>query len=58
MGKHNRSIKIAVHEVVIATQCTATFFLRSIVLPNLGITNVNMPIKFCSEAYFFMLEVN
>ena len=34
------------------------FFKDVLCYPNLGITNVNMPIKFCSEAYFFMLEVN
>ena len=40
--------------VVIAAQCTATF-LRSIVHPEFRY--VNMPIKFCSQAYFFRLEV-
>jgi hypothetical protein len=43
--------------VLIAAQFTATF-LRSIVLHEFRYySDMNMPIKFCSEAYFFRLEV-
>ena len=55
----NRGIELFCFDgVVIAAQCTATFFKDLSCSPNLGITNVNMPVKFCSEAYSFRLEVN
>ena len=44
---------ICFDEVVIAAQCTATF-------PDLLCSHywdVNMPIKFCSDDYFFRLEI-
>ena len=47
-----------INGVVIAALCTATFFMVYCASPNLDITrNVNMPIKFSSEAYFFKHEV-
>ena len=42
--------------VVIAAQWSATFS-HLLCSPKFGYYDVNMPVKFCSEAYFFRLEV-